>query len=89
MWREAFEVLRRIRKRKQLPKWWPGTESNRRHEDFQSSALPTELPGHEKKKQNNVIVLMDYAVKIYLDQANDKINLDCLFSKRKGLCEVI
>ena len=25
---------------------WPGTESNRRHEDFQSSALPTELPGH-------------------------------------------
>ena len=25
--------------------WWPGTESNRRHEDFQSSALPTELPG--------------------------------------------
>ena len=25
--------------------WCPGTESNRRHEDFQSSALPTELPG--------------------------------------------
>ena len=25
-------------------KWWDGTESNRRHEDFQSSALPTELP---------------------------------------------
>ena len=24
---------------------WPGTESNCRHEDFQSSALPTELPG--------------------------------------------
>jgi hypothetical protein len=28
---------------------WPGTESNRRHEDFQSSALPTELPGHTGK----------------------------------------
>jgi hypothetical protein len=27
-------------------KWWPGTELNRRHKDFQSSALPTELPGH-------------------------------------------
>ncbi len=27
-------------------KWCPGAESNRRHEDFQSSALPTELPGH-------------------------------------------
>ena len=25
--------------------WCPGAESNRRHEDFQSSALPTELPG--------------------------------------------
>jgi hypothetical protein len=25
-------------------KWWLGAESNRRHEDFQSSALPTELP---------------------------------------------
>ena len=27
-------------------KWWPGTESNCRHGDFQSPALPTELPGH-------------------------------------------
>ncbi len=26
--------------------WCRGTESNRRHEDFQSSALPTELPRH-------------------------------------------
>ena len=25
--------------------WCPGTELNRRHKDFQSSALPTELPG--------------------------------------------
>jgi hypothetical protein len=25
-------------------KEWLGAESNRRHEDFQSSALPTELP---------------------------------------------
>jgi hypothetical protein len=28
--------------------WCPGTELNRRHEDFQSSALPTELPGRTK-----------------------------------------
>ena len=27
-------------------KWWPGRESNPRHRDFQSLALPTELPGH-------------------------------------------
>ena len=26
-------------------KWWPGRESNPRHGDFQSPALPTELPG--------------------------------------------
>ena len=26
-------------------RWWPGTGSNRPHEDFQSSALPTELSG--------------------------------------------
>jgi hypothetical protein len=29
-----------------LKKWWPGSESNQRHADFQSAALPTELPGH-------------------------------------------
>ena len=27
-------------------KWWQGPGSNRRHKDFQSSALPTELPRH-------------------------------------------
>ena len=27
--------------------WWPGTGSNRRHTDFQSVALPAELPGRE------------------------------------------
>ena len=26
-------------------KWWPGRELNPRHADFQSAALPTELPG--------------------------------------------
>jgi integrase len=34
--RSAREILRNL---------CPGTESNRPHEDFQSSALPTELPG--------------------------------------------
>src|SRR5918992_1728967 len=34
---------------------WPGAESNCRHTDFQSVALPTELPGraHKSKKRLN------------------------------------
>ena len=35
---------------------WLGAESNRRHEDFQSSALPTELPSRfarENMRNNN------------------------------------
>ena len=40
--------------------WWDGTELNRRHEDFQSSALPTELPSQHdfvstKKAEINII----------------------------------
>ena len=29
--------------------WWAETESNRRHKDFQSFALPTELSAHQKR----------------------------------------
>ena len=31
-----------------LQKWCPGAESNHRHEDFQSTALPLSYPGTEK-----------------------------------------
>src|SRR4051812_19597382 len=31
---------------------WPGAESNCRHADFQSAALPTELPGRAMQEKN-------------------------------------
>src|SRR2546430_8341556 len=31
---------------------WPGAESNCRHADFQSAALPTELPGRAMQQKN-------------------------------------
>src|SRR6266480_247409 len=31
---------------------WPGAELNRRHADFQSAALPTELPGRAMQQKN-------------------------------------
>ena len=31
---------------------WPGTELNRRHRDFQSRALPTELPGPNRHRSD-------------------------------------
>jgi hypothetical protein len=34
--------------------WWPGAESNCRHADFQSAALPTELPGLILNQSANV-----------------------------------
>ncbi len=43
----------------------PETESNRRHEDFQSSALPTELSGHKESWMNKCFVndVSRYALK--------------------------
>src|SRR5215467_8844598 len=36
----------RARRLADLGRWCPGAELNHRHTDFQSVALPTELPGH-------------------------------------------
>src|SRR5882762_10240106 len=34
------------KERRRTERWCPGAGSNHRHRDFQSRALPTELPGH-------------------------------------------
>src|SRR5690606_22614849 len=41
----AFCDFRMVSTPLERNEWCPGTESNRRHGDFQSPALPTELPG--------------------------------------------
>ena len=35
--------------------WCPRSESNQRHADFQSAALPTELQGHKKALLTTVV----------------------------------
>ena len=49
--RTVFDVSECIELFIQMNGWCPGAESNHRHEDFQSSALPTELPGHWRRKR--------------------------------------
>ncbi len=62
-WRGADSNCRTLRERIYSPPrlatslplqhgWWLGTESNRRHTDFQSVALPTELPSHSCSNKN-------------------------------------
>ncbi len=34
-------------------KWWPNSDSNQGHADFQSAALPTELLGHSATCYNH------------------------------------
>ena len=41
-WKAVFSSVFSLRKRE-----WLGAESNRRHVDFQSTALPTELPSRD------------------------------------------
>ena len=45
--------------RKEYQKKCPETELNRRHADFQSAALPTELSGHKSNKQENYLINMN------------------------------
>ena len=48
-----FQARKKVEARKVLLLKWPELESNQRHKDFQSSALPTELSGHERRNENS------------------------------------
>ena len=57
-----FNELRPLRRRRsclnasrERRKWCPGAESNHRHCDFQSHALPTELPGLRGNRRSALI----------------------------------
>src|SRR4029078_6268449 len=45
--RKVERPVKRLRLRWFEKPWCPGAESNHRHHDFQSCALPTELPGRQ------------------------------------------
>src|SRR5690554_5837766 len=47
--------------------WWPERESNPRHEDFQSSALPTELSGRCQRCVLNKIRLTSSSLSFHID----------------------
>ena len=45
---DSFFYLIELVEVKEIKEKWLGPESNQRHMDFQSTALPTELPSHKK-----------------------------------------
>src|SRR5215468_3077204 len=50
--RESYGRHAVTRQRRAEKTWWAGTGLNRRHQDFQSCALPTELPAHQTREDN-------------------------------------
>ena len=58
--------------------WWLGAESNRRHADFQSAALPTELPSHFSilhQSRSEIIGDFSQAVNSFTKNTSKKIRL--------------
>ena len=59
---------------------WLGRESNPRHEDFQSSALPTELPSRERVRILSLITAASISVK----NPGDRGEETCLITKNQS-----
>ena len=57
--------------------WWCGQELNQRHQDFQSCALPTELPHHVKN------LPFSEGVRKYTAMFSFYPNAALIFSKKK------
>ena len=55
--------------------WWFGAESNRRHADFQSAALPTELPNHHTKPAKKAFLAFCKGFKMLLNSTHKALSV--------------
>ena len=68
--------------------WCPKAESNHRHEDFQSSALPTELLGHyggnNRDRTYDILLVRQALSQLSYAPASDKYYITIKASGRQG-----
>ena len=64
--------------------WWPGRESNSRHGDFQSPALPTELPGRMQEKAHPLHFLISYETAPHRGNRSDCCASYCSRQRRQN-----
>ena len=64
--------------------WWLGAESNHRHEDLQSTALPTELPSlREGGHYSGKMLFKEPQIEIILDERVLRNNADIWLEMKK------
>ena len=62
-----------------LGKWCPGADLNHRHADFQSAALPTELPGRIYRSKHKHKLRVCFALIL-------KRGILAAYRKKDGVC---